>query len=153
MATTADYASGRILQSIRRAHTALRFVRIPLAGRLVRREIERRVQAFAITPVTLEIVQNAIRKSRCCAAGSRVCSPLFLESPPSESVFLDDLAEAMAGAGKARTITADEAIRILGRYPEKPLLFSKVSGRYLEICRSEPSVCIYWKMRREGMAA
>ncbi|MFA5236575.1 MAG: hypothetical protein WC362_01810 [Methanoregula sp.] len=48
-------------------------------------------------------------------------------------------------------MTKEQAKTILAKYPENPLHLSKVSGRYLEICRSDPSVCIYWKMRRNGL--
>ena len=151
MAAIDDYASGRILHAIRRAHRALRFMRVPVAGRCIGAMMERRMESFATVPITMDIARGALRRSRCCSSGPRVCSPLFPESPASEAIFLDDLAEAMAGAGKARMVTGEEAVRILERYPEQPLLCSKVSGRYLEICRSEPSVCIYWKMRQAGM--
>jgi len=109
------------------------------------------MESFAIRPISLEDAGTIIEGCRCCAAGPRVCQPLFPASPASESVFLDGLAERMIIAEKARMVTKEEALSVLAKYPDHPLLFSKVSGQYLEVCRSEPSVCIYWKMRRSGM--
>jgi hypothetical protein len=151
MATVEDYGSGRILRSIRFAHLALRFTGVPLLGPVVARKLEERMESFAICPVTLNDAGAIIEGCKCCAAGPRVCQPVFPVSAVSESIFLDGLAKRMAEAGKATMVTKDLAVEILSKYPQNPLVLSKVSGRYLEICRSEPDVCIYWKMRRKGL--
>ena len=151
MATVEEYGSGKILHSIRLAHIALRVTGVLLFGPIVAAKMEQRMEPFAICPITLGYAGSIIGKCRCCAAGSRVCQPLFPASPVSESVFLDELAERMVEAGKARTVTKEGAVSVLGKYPDKPLLLSKVSGGTVEISRSEPSVCIYWKMRRGGL--
>jgi hypothetical protein len=151
MATVEDYGSGRILRSIRFAHLGLRAAGSPLIGPVITRIMEERMESFGIRPVTLDDAGTIIEGCRCCAAGPRVCQPLFPGSAVSESVFIDELAERMAVAGKARMVTKDQAVETLTKYPHNPLLISKVSGRYQEICRSDPEVCIYWKMRRSGM--
>jgi len=110
------------------------------------------MEPFAILPITREEAFGLIEHCRCYATGPRVCLPLYPDSPATEAVFLDDLAGVLIRAGKARRVTSGEACRILARYPDNPLVLSRVSGRYMEICRSEPSVCIYWKMRRRGLS-
>ena len=148
MATVEDYRSGRILRSIRFAHLCLRATRFPLIGPIITRKMKGQMEPFGIHPITIDDAKTIIEGCRCCATGPRVCQLLFPESAVSESVFTDELAERMAETGKARLVTKDLAMEIIGKYPDNPLLLSKVSGRYMEICRSEPDVCIYWKMRR-----
>jgi hypothetical protein len=151
MATAEDYGSGRILRLIRRAHLTLRFTGVPLIGPNITRNLEMGMESFAIRPITIEEALRILEECGCCAAGPRVCQPLFPGSAVSESVFIDELAERMAEAGKARMVTMDQAVETLMKYPHNPLVLSKVSGRYLEICHSDPEVCIYWKMRRKGL--
>ena len=151
MATIEEYGSGRILRSIRLAHLALRCTVLPLAGPVIRKKLELRMKPVAIRPISPDEAARIIRECRCCAAGSRICQPLFPDAVSTEAVFLDDLAERLVQVHEARPVTADHALEVLGKYPDNPLLLSKVSGQYLEICRSVPDVCIYWKMRRNGM--
>jgi hypothetical protein len=151
MATVEDYGSGRILRSIRQAHRACRLTGIPFLGPAIQKQLELRMVPFAIRPITLDEAGRIIGCCRDCAVGPRICQPLFPESERSEAVFLDALAGRMAEAGKARKVTPEQALETLRQYPGNPLILSKVSGQYLEICRSVPSVCIYWKMRRIGL--
>lgn len=151
MATIEEYGSGRILRSIRLSHLALGITGVPFAGPAVAKNLELRMESFGIHPITLEEAGRVIERCGHCAAGPRICQPLFPESGVSESVFLDELADRMVMAGRARPVTRDQAIETLGKYPDNPLLLSKVSDRYLEICRSVPEICIYWKMRRAGL--
>jgi hypothetical protein len=151
MATVEDYGSGRILRSIRLAHLGLTAARSPLIGPMIARILEEQMEPLGIHPITMDDAKAIIEGCRCCAAGHRVCQPLFPGSVPSASVFIDELAERMADAGKARMVANNLAIETLSKYPDNPLLLSKVSGRYLEICRSDPDVCIYWKMRMNGL--
>jgi len=55
-------------------------------------------------------------------------------------VFSNELDEGMVKSGKARYVTEKEAINTLKEYHGKPLIISRVSGRYMEICRSLPEV-------------
>ncbi|AAM73063.1 MAG TPA: hypothetical protein DEB17_09505 [Chlorobaculum sp.] len=47
------------------------------------------------------------------AAGDWVCRVLHPASPETQTVFLDELAEAMAGSGKAEVVTVAEAVEII----------------------------------------
>jgi len=151
MATVEDYWTGRIVRLIRLAHLALHMEGIPILGSVVGKKIEQRMEPLDIHPATMDDARSIIEQSRYCAAGSRVCLPLFPGSVVTESVFIDELAEQMAAVKKARPVTKDQAVATLLQYPHNPLVISKVSGRYLEICRSEPETCIYWKIRKTGL--
>ena len=151
MATIEEYGSGRILRSIRLAHLALRFTGLPLAGPVLTKKLELRMKPFAIRPIRIDEAGRIIRECGRCAAGPRICQPLFPDAVLTEAVFLGDLADRMVQEKKARPVTADQALEVLRNYPDNPLLLSKVSGRYLEICRSAPEVCIYWEMLRNGI--
>lgn len=151
MATIEGYGSGRVLRDIRLAHVALGCAGIPLAGPAIVRNLERRMQLLGIRPVTPAEAGILIDTSGRCAAGPRICHALFPCSADSEAVFLDELADRLAAAGKACPVTKEQAKAVLAEYPANPLILSKVSGRYVEICRSDPAVCIYWKMRRAGL--
>lgn len=48
---------------------------------------------------------------------------------------------------KARYVKKIDTINILKNYPENPLILSKVSNKYLEICISYPKDCIFLKMQ------
>ena len=63
---------------------------------------------------------------------------------------MNELAEKMVKAGKARFTSKEEAIRILSKYTT-PIIVSKVSGKYMEICRSHPKTCVYWNAERKGL--
>ena len=151
MATIEEYGSGRILKLIQRAHLALACTGVPLAGPALQKNLEKRMRAFEIRPITMHEAETVIGSCRHCAVGPRICQPLFPTAAATESVFLDELADRLVEAGQARGVSQMQAVEALTNYPANPLLLSRVSGRYLEICRSEPSVCIYWKMRRKGM--
>jgi len=86
------------------------------------------------------------------AETKRVCRELHRNSELTESVFLNELAEGMVKSGKARYVAEKEAINTLEKYYGKPLIVSRVSGRYVRICRSLPEVCIYRRMEKCGIA-
>ena len=69
----------------------------------------------------------------------------------TESVFLNELAVAMASVGKARMATLEEAEECLQKSSGHPLIISKVSGRYLEICPSYQPYCVYRQAEKRGL--
>ena len=93
----------------------------------------------------------AITVARMLAVGERVCRPLHPGSEFTGSVFLDELAEAMIDAGHARRASIEEAARTLDAGKGHPLVMSKVSGRYLEICASVRESCVFWQAERQGI--
>ncbi|WP_156785990.1 hypothetical protein [Archaeoglobus veneficus] len=56
----------------------------------------------------------------------------------------------MVKIGKARMVTKEEAVKTLKKY-STPIIVSKVSGKYMEICRSSPRECVYWCAERAGL--
>ena len=101
--------------------------------------------------LTYEEATELIREARVCAVGPRVCMAVHTGAPPTEAVFLDELAEGMATPGKARRVTPTEGIANLDRYRKSPLIASKVSGKYAEICPTWAKKCLYWNMEKHRL--
>ena len=74
-----------------------------------------------------------------------------MDSAFTESVFLNELAEGMVKAGKARYVAENDAISTLRKYQSNPIIISRVSGKYMEICCSLPETCVYWRMEQCGI--
>ena len=150
MADVKDYATGKILRDTKIALLSLKFVKIPIIGPMIGRELLRRVKRFEPKLIDMETASNLIREAEKCAVGERVCRAIHKNSEFTESVFLDELAEALVSAGRARYVTKEEAINTSKKYNDSMIL-SKVVGKYMEICRSSPDVCVYWNMERCGL--
>ena len=128
------------------------FSRIPIVGHFVRR-----VLIAGIAPFTPRVEHNSevaalIRAATTCAVGARVCYALHPESVYTESVFLDELADGMVGAGNARYVTPEEAIDVLYAYSnDSPIIVADVSGKPREISSSSRKSCVAWNMKRNGL--
>lgn len=57
----------------------------------------------------------------------------------------------MIEAGKAKAVEKESAIDTLKKYPDNPLILSKVSDEYSELCRSTPQYCVFFRMERNKM--
>jgi hypothetical protein len=151
MGTIADYTGGFILESIRKA---LHFFD-STEGALTQDEkgirLQKNIKEFE--PLILSFNQAAeyIRNAKSIAIGERVCRALRPQSLFTESVFLDELAVEMTAIGHARMATIDEAEECLQKSAGHPLIISKVSGEYLEICPSSPPDCVYWRAEKRGL--
>ncbi len=151
MANVNDYSSGRILIDAKRAIYALKFVKIPLIGPLIGKKLLNSIKSFEPQLKDIKTVSTLIQGSKKCAVGERVCRAIYKNSEPTESIFLNELAEEMVRVGKAQYVTKEEAINTLKKYPGKPLILSKVSNKYMEICPSVSSKCVYWEMEKQGL--
>lgn len=151
MANINDYITGKILTDTKQALYFLKFVKTPVFGSLIGRELLTRIRKFEPKLIDMETASIFIQESKKCAVGERVCRAIHKNSNLTESVFLDELAEGMVKVGKARYVTKEEAINTLKKYPTNPLILSKVSSKYMEICRSSPRKCVYWNMERCGL--
>mgnify|MGYP006304944319 FL=1 len=151
MAEIQDYTSGSILEM---AKTALAFLHAG-EGSLQGTELGHRIlhEAEKFAPLLLDMRQasECISEASFCAVGRRMCCELGPEADATEAVFLNELGEAMVEAGKAVRVSAEEAVGTLKRYKGKPLVFSKVGGKHMEICRTQPATCLYWNMKRRGL--
>jgi hypothetical protein len=152
MASVNDYVTEKILTYTRLALYAIKLVNIPIVGDLIKKKLHKTVRSFEPALIDMKTASELIRESGRCAVGERVCRKIYVDSAFTESVFLNELAEGMVKAGKARYVTENDAISTLQTYRSNPIILSRVSGKYMEICRSLPETCIYWRMERCDMA-
>ena len=151
MADILDYTTGMIVKNYKAATFGLTFSKIPVIGDMIRRKVIIKTQVFEPKLIDKETASRQIQKSSKCAVGERICREVHKDSEYTEAIFLDELAEGMVNAGKARYVDVNEAVETLKKYPKNPLIMSKVSGKYTEICVSLPKTCIYWNMHRHGL--
>lgn len=151
MADVNDYITGKILTDVKLSLFSLKLVKIPIVGSLIGKELLKRIRKFEPKLIDMKMVSNLIQESKKCAVGERVCRVIHKNSEFTESVFLGELAEGMVKIETARYVTKEEAINTLKKYPNNPLILSKVSDKYMEICRSLPKKCIYWNMEKFGL--
>ncbi len=152
MANVNDYITGKILTDVKKSLSFLRFVKVPIIGFKIRKMLLKRIIKFEPKLIDVKTASGLIRESKKCAVGERVCKAIHRNSEFTESVFLDELAEGMVSAGKARYVTKkEEAINTLQKYPHNPLILSKVSDKYMEICCSSPRKCVYWNLEKCGL--
>ena len=151
MGTIEDYTGGFILESIRKALHLFDSTEGALTEDEKGLRLHKNINEFE--PLILSFNQAAeyIRNARSIAIGERVCRVLHPESVFTESVFLNELAVEMAANGHARMATIEGAEECLHKSAGHPLIISKVSGEYLEICPSFPLDCVYWKAEKRGL--
>ncbi len=151
MATVDDYTSGRIQQQAAQVLAFLTSADDSLAGSEKGEQIAAGIRTFQ--PQLIDMVEAAqrIRAARRCAIGPRVCYANDPEVEFTEAVFLDELAEGMAAAGKAELVGKEKAVSTLAKYEKNPLVLSTVSGKPMELCRSSRQTCICWNMEKRGL--
>ncbi len=148
MATIEQYQSGWVERSSKLAVDLMQSATGPILETEYGPEILKQIQLFAPLRVSEKQAFEFIDNARLCAVGERTCRCNYENAPYTESVFLNELAQAVVEMGKARWVDKAEAKSTLGKYPGHPIVISKVSGSYMEICRSWPRKCIYWNMEK-----
>jgi len=151
MATIEEYASGEVCNQLKQSFSIMDTASAPLKGTKIGDIMLSKVKELAPKKITLDQAVEMIETSGQCAVGQRVCLAVHKEAPCTESVFLDDLSEGMAKAGKARIVDKTEAIAIIKKYAKNPIIASKVSGKYAEICPTWPKRCLYWNMEKHKL--
>lgn len=151
MSTTHDYRTGKVVEGIRKAEKVLDNREAFAAGDPVFEHIREKIVAFRPVWISTERAVELIRQSELIAVGERVCRALHPESPETQSVFLDELAEAMIGAGKATAVDTSGAESVIERQSSRRIIASMVAGRYLELCAAWPPDCIFCKAERAGI--
>lgn len=146
-----DYMSGEILSIIKKGFRYFKFLKVPLIGPKVKKTIFRVLRKCSPQKINVEQASKLIQESNKCAVGERVCNILHKEAEFGESVFLDELAKGMVEVGKAKYVNKNEAIDTIMKNHKYPIIITKVSGKYMEICRSLPKNCIYWCSEKHGM--
>ncbi|NTW52543.1 MAG: hypothetical protein HGB22_08145 [Chlorobiaceae bacterium] len=151
MGNIEDYRSGAILDGIRKALSVFDSGNaLPIDDERIGHLIEK-IRAFEPMCITIAEASIFIRNAKAIAHGERVCRPLHPGSELTQSVFLDELAEAMILSGSAEQATAEEAEQLLQQSSGNPLIISMISGRYQEICASHTMSCVYWRAEKRGV--
>jgi hypothetical protein len=152
MATIEEYASGRLLPVVKEVFLMLTSSDESLAGSPTVQAFLEKIRPSEPTVITATEAARVIRAAARCAVGERACFKLLPRAAFSETIFLDELADAMVEAGKARRVTREEAVATLDTYQHNPKLLSKVSGRPLKLCCTSHDTCLDWNMERRGLA-
>ena len=135
VAEVEDYTSGKVLDGIKRIFDVLKSSGGSLKDAEIGKKLIEAMRKLDPTGLSADGASRLVRESNTCAVGERVCRALYKDSPCTESVFLDELAEGMVEAGKAKYVTKEEAIEVLQKYPKNPIVITRVSGKHAEICR------------------
>lgn len=151
MATIQDYVSGKVCRQIEQAFSVFDSVDGSLNQSEIGKAMLNNVNKLEPKKITSEEAINLVKESKQCAVGERVCRSLHKDTPLTETVFLDELATGMVEAGKAIFVSKSEAIENIKKYQKKPIIVSKVSGKYSEICPTWPMKCIYWNMEKHKL--
>lgn len=151
MATIQDYMSGKVCEQIKQAFSIFSSDNGSLNESDIGKTMLNNVNKLEPKLLTSEGAIELVQKSKKCAIGERVCRALHKDTPLTESVFLDELASGMVEAGKAKFVSKSEAIENIKKYYKKPIIISKVSGKFSEICPTWPKKCLYWNMEKHKM--
>ena len=151
MGTVHDYTGGKVLEDIAKALHVFGKTEGELAGTDIGRRMLDNIKEFEPVVVSFDEAADAVHRADRVAVGERVCRALHADSVFTESVFIDELADAMVLEGLAGKCSAEEAERVLKKYPKHPLIISKVSEKHQEICCSHPPECVYWLAQRRGL--
>lgn len=151
MATIEHYISGKAAKGVKLAVDMIQSTNGSILnteqGQLIKETVKQSKPIRVSEQQTIDYIKNADK----CAVGDRVCKCMYSDAKHSEAIFLDELASAMADAGKAKLISIEEAITVIKRYPGFPIIISKVSGKYMEICRTWPEKCVYWNLEKHNV--
>ena len=152
MATIEDYVSGKVCEQIAKSFAIFDAAGTSsLAGTRIGNILSENVGKLEPLKLTIDQAIRLIADARQCAVGPRVCQAVHTQTPLTESVFLDELAEGMVQAGKAKPVTKAEAIENLMAYQKHPIIVTKVSGKHAEICPTWAKRCIYWNMEKHRL--
>lgn len=148
MATVEQYASGWAAKAVKVAVDLIQSTKGAVLNTEQGEKIKKNTSSMEPLRLNEKQAIDFIQKANKCAVGERICKSMFPDARHSESIFLDELAEALVEAGKATYIRKMDAQAVLRQYPGFPIVISKVSGKYMEICRSWPKNCVYWNMEK-----
>lgn len=146
-----DYTSGNILCLIKRGFRVFTFLDVPILGLISKIYGLKALKKCRPVKISVSDTVRLINASDKCAVGQRVCNELYHGADLGESVFLDELSEGMVKAGKAGFVSKEEAVDSIITNRKGPIILTKVSGKYMEICRSLPKNCIYWNSEKNGL--
>lgn len=151
MATIEQYISGQAAEGVKLAVDLMQSTNGSVLNTEQGQFIADRVKQLKPLRINEKQASDYIKNADKCAVGERVCKCMYPDAKFSEAIFLDELADAMIGAGKAKPISKEEAITVIKQYPGFPIVISKVSGKYMEICRTWPEKCLYWNLEKHNV--
>ncbi len=151
MATIEDYTSGKVCDLIKMAFSVFDSTEGALNGTDIGQNLLSAVKKFEPRKLTVAEAIQLVENAEQCAIGERICRAVFNETPLTETVFLDELAQGMVSAGKALPATKEEAIENIHKYGKNSIMVSKVSGKHSEICFTWPKLCVYWNAEKRGL--
>jgi hypothetical protein len=151
MATIEQYQSGEAAKAVKNAIESMQTQTKPLAESGLGKILKAATDELKPIKIDQKQAEEHIRQATTIAVGKRVCMWVYEDDPPTRSVFLDDLAQGMVDAGKAEFASTDEALQVLAEQKGHPIIISRVSGHYAEICRTYPEHCLYWNMEKHGL--
>ena len=151
MATIEDYTSGNVCEKIKLAFSVFETADKTLCNTDIGKTLLSAIKEYEPRKLSIKEAIHMVENAEQCAIGDRVCRAIFTDTPLTETVFLDELAQGMVAAGKAKTATKMEAIESINKYVRKPIMVSKVSGKHSEICFSWPKMCVYWNAEKLGL--
>lgn len=150
MATIDQYKSGLVAKMVRQAYDVMQSTEGPVAESEFGRICQKQVSELAPMRLDQAQAERFIDDAERCAVGERACRSTFEGSPYTRSVFLDELADGLVEVGKAEYVSKEKAKEVLAEY-RNPIVISKVSGKYMEICRTWPKNCFYWNLEKRGL--
>ena len=152
MATIEQYKAGWVCDAVRRSVLGLKAADGPLTHTGFGSMLLNEVKPLAPLKLSLAQAEEYIDNARVCAVGERMCRASFPESAATRAVFLDELGQALAGIGRAELVDKEQAKQVMREQKGRPIVITRVEGRYQEICRTLPENCIYWNMEKKGLS-
>ncbi len=146
-----DYVSGKAAKGVRTAFDLMQSIKTMADEPELKVIFQKNVDILEPLKLNMQKAEQQIRTAERCAVGERLCRCQFPDSPVTNAVFLDELADAMVKKGIACFVSKDEAVKALGENKGNPIVTSRVSGEYREICRTYTDNCFYWNMEKRGM--
>jgi uncharacterized Zn finger protein len=155
MRTVKDYASGKILDDVQRTEQKIKTLS-ETGDPTLKQELEESSKDSTNKHymATMKELKKLLDSAETIAIGSRICQTIHEDCEhPSESVFLDELAEALIDVGKAKKATKDEAYTVLKEGKEKghPHVVSIVEGKPMELCNTCTDCCVLWQREKIGI--
>ena len=151
MPSIEEYKNGQAARVVKKNVDAMRSVSESIKGSKRADNLLKQIEELEPIKVTEEGAINFIDNADKYAIGERICKCMFKDAPHTNSVFLDELAEGLVKANKAEFVTKEKAIKILKEGHGRPIVVTRVEGKYLEICRTYPKNCIYWNMEKHKL--
>jgi hypothetical protein len=155
MRTVEEYASGKILEDVKRVEQKVETLS-ETGDPVLRQELEESSKDSTKHHyvATLKHLKALLESAETIAIGPRICLAIHEDcEQPSASVFLDELAEALIDVGKVKIATKDEAYDVLQEGKEKghPHIVSIVEGKPMELCNTCTDCCVLWQREKIGI--